>query len=235
MITSSLYYRTIRTFIHEDDSEVLQVISSHLFLTLLVVIGSALGVTNSVRTVVVLGDSLSAGYGLRATQAYPAILQKKVDAEGLKFKIVNAGISGDTSSSGLRRIEWLLRNSTVDVLLLELGANDGLRGIPLESTKANLQGIIDKTLEHSPQARIVIAGMMVPPNLGPIYTERFRSLFSELALENEVPLIPFLLRDVAGKRELNLDDGIHPNPQGHELVAETVWEVLGGRRKQTRP
>jgi acyl-CoA thioesterase-1 len=181
--------------------------------------------TDSDRVVLVLGDSLSAGYGLNATQAYPAILQQKIDDQGLNAKVVNGGVSGDTSAGGLRRIDWFLREE-IDVLLLELGANDGLRGIPLDSTKANLQGIIEKTLQHSPRARIVIAGMMVPPNLGPIYTERFKKLFEELAEENRVGLIPFLLEKVAGRRELNLADGIHPNAQGHRLVAETVWEIL---------
>lgn len=178
-----------------------------------------------VRTVLILGNSLSAGYGLDPAQAYPALLQKKVEACRLDFKIVNAGVSGDTSAGGLRRIDWLLRDR-IGVLLLELGANDGLRGIPLESTKVNLQGIIDKTLRHSPDARIIIAGMMVPPNLGPVYTEQFRKLFSELSAENEAQLIPFLLARVAGNRELNLADGIHPNEEGHQLVADTVWEVL---------
>jgi len=190
----------------------------------LLAIGFSLS-ADSVKTVLVLGDSLSAGYGLNATQAYPALLQRRVDEVGLNFEVVNAGVSGDTSAGGLRRIDWLLRRQ-IDVLILELGANDGLRGIPLESTKANLQKIIDKTLQHSPGARIVIAGMMVPPNLGPIYTDQFRNLFSELAEENEAELIPFLLARVAGRRELNLADGIHPNPEGHRLVAETVWEVL---------
>jgi len=187
-------------------------------------IGS-LGSAEPGKTLLVLGDSLSAGYGLSADQAYPAHIQKKVDDAGLDCRIVNAGVSGDTSAGGLRRIDWLLRGK-IDVLILELGANDGLRGIPLESTKANLQGIIDKTLRHSPGARIVIAGMMVPPNLGPTYTDSFQEIFPELALQNEAQLIPFLLRDVAGKRELNLGDGIHPNSRGHEIVAETVWEVL---------
>jgi len=186
---------------------------------------SFLGSAEPEKTLLVLGDSLSAGYGLSADQAYPAHIQKKIDDAGLDFRIINAGVSGDTSAGGLRRIDWLLRRK-IDVLILELGANDGLRGIPLESTKANLQGIIDKTLRHSPGAKIVIAGMMAPPNLGPTYTESFRKIFPELASENEAQLIPFLLRDVAGKSELNLEDGIHPNSRGHEIVAETVWEVL---------
>jgi len=179
-----------------------------------------------VPTVLVLGDSLSAGYQLNQDQAYPALLQRKIDAEGFEFEIVNAGVSGDTSAGGLRRIEWLLRGK-IDVLILELGANDGLRGIPPQSTRANLQGIIDRTKRYAPQVRVVIAGMMIPPNLGPLYTDEFRTLFVELASENDVELIPFLLRDVAGKQEFNLQDGIHPNPKGHELVAATVWEVLG--------
>jgi acyl-CoA thioesterase-1 len=188
-------------------------------------LGNFLCAQDAPRIVMVLGDSLSAGYGLDSAQAYPAILQQKIDEAGFNFRVVNAGVSGDTSAGGLRRIDWVLRDE-IDVLILELGANDGLRGIPLESTRENLQGIIDKTLQHSPSAKIIVAGMMVPPNLGPLYSDKFRNLYSELASKNNADLIPFLLEDVAGKSKLNLNDGIHPNPKGHERVAETVWAAL---------
>ena len=173
----------------------------------------------------VLGDSLTAGYGLDPSLAYPALLQKKIDAAGLDVEVVNAGVSGETSAGGARRIDWLLKRR-VDVLLLELGANDGLRGIPLDSTEANLQRIIDATRSRFPDVRIVVAGMLVPPNLGPDYSRAFRELFRDLATRNHATLIPFLLEGVAGKRELNQADGIHPTPQGHEVVAETVWKVI---------
>ncbi len=173
----------------------------------------------------VLGDSLTAGYGLDPSQAYPALLQEKVDAAGLDFNVVNAGVSGETSAGGASRIDWLLRRR-VDVLLLELGANDGLRGIPLDATRKNLQYIIDATRRRYPGVKVVIAGMLVPPNLGPDYSTSFRNLFRELAEENDAALIPFLLEGVAGKPELNLPDGIHPTPRGHELVAENVWKVI---------
>jgi acyl-CoA thioesterase-1 len=176
-------------------------------------------------TILVLGDSLSAGYGLDPAQAYPALLQGKIEQQGFDFRVINAGVSGDTSAAGARRISWLLRRK-VDVLILELGANDGLRGIDLDSTKRNLQAIIDTTRDHSPGARIVIAGMQVPPNLGPRYTEQFRSLFVELAEDNGAHLIPFLLKGVGGKPELNLPDGIHPTAEGHQIIAETVWVTL---------
>ncbi len=173
----------------------------------------------------VLGDSLTAGYGLDPSLAYPALLQKKIDAAGLDVEVVNAGVSGETSAGGARRIDWLLKRR-VDVLLLELGANDGLRGIPLDSTEANLQRIIDATRSRFPDVRIVVAGMLVPPNLGPDYSRAFRELFRDLATRNHATLIPFLLEGVAGKRELNQADGIHPTPQGHEVVAENVWKVI---------
>jgi acyl-CoA thioesterase-1 len=175
--------------------------------------------------VLILGDSLTAGYGLDPSLAYPALLQQRVDEASLDYEIVNAGLSGDTSAGGLRRIDWLLKNP-VDIFLLELGANDGLRGIPLESTKNNLQGIINRVKAEYPSVKIMIAGMMVPPNLGPEYSSQFASLFQELARENNAELIPFLLDGVAGNPDLNLSDGIHPTPKGHNIIAETVWPLL---------
>jgi acyl-CoA thioesterase-1 len=182
----------------------------------------------------VLGDSLTAGYGLDPSQAYPAQLQKKIDAAGLDVEVVNAGLSGETSAGGARRVNWLLRRR-VDVLLLELGANDGLRGIPLDSTRKNLQHIIDETRGRYPHAQVVIAGMLVPPNLGPDYSQRFRDLFRDLAEKNQATLIPFLLEGVAGKPELNQADGIHPTPDGHKLVAENVWKVIRPLLLQLKP
>ncbi len=175
--------------------------------------------------VVVLGNSLSAGYGLDPEQAFPALIQQKVDSLGWDVAIVNAGLSGETTAGGLSRIDWLLRQR-IDVLILELGGNDGLRGIATEVTKQNLQAIIDKTQARYPEVRVVLAGMQVPTNLGPVYTARFRNLYPELALENTIDLIPFILEDVGGIRELNLPDGIHPTVEGHQIVAETVWKTL---------
>ena len=183
-------------------------------------------VTNGDRqTIFVLGDSLAAGYGLDPSEAFPALLQKKVDEAGLKFSVVNAGISGDTSAGGLRRIDWLLKRR-VDVLVLELGGNDGLRGIPVAATRTNLQAIIDRTKQKYPQAQIVVAGMQMPPNMGADYNAAFAKMFPDLARSNNAALVPFLLEGVGGKPELNLPDMIHPTAEGHQIVAGNVWKVL---------
>ena len=177
------------------------------------------------RVILFLGNSLTAGYGLDTSQAFPAFIQEKIEALSWNLKVVNAGLSGETSAAGLRRIDWLLRQR-IDVLVLELGANDGLRGVPVDTTSRNLQALINKVKKKHPSARIVIAGMLVPPNLGQDYAEQFRSIFPELAERNHASLIPFLLEGVAGKPELNLPDGIHPTPEGHRIIAENIWEVL---------
>jgi acyl-CoA thioesterase I len=177
------------------------------------------------RTVLFLGDSITAGYGLDLEQAYPGLIQKRIAAKGWNFKVVNAGQSGDTSAGGLARLDWVLQNR-VDVLVLELGANDGLRGLSVEAMKKNLQAIIDRTKQKHPQAKIVIAGMKVPPNMGGGYVRNFEAAFAELAKKNNAPFIPFILEGVGGTRELNLPDGIHPTPKGHEIVAANVWKVL---------
>lgn len=177
------------------------------------------------QTVVILGDSLAAGFGLDPSEAFPAVLQKKVDDARLPFTVVNAGISGDTSAGGLRRIDWLLKRR-VDVLVLELGSNDGLRGIPAGTTRTNLQSIIDRTKQKYPRAKIVIAGMQMPPNMGAEYTAAFEKIFPELAKANKAALIPFLLEGVGGKPDLNLPDLIHPTADGQKLVANNVWAVL---------
>ncbi len=172
-----------------------------------------------------LGDSITAGYGLDLEQAFPALIQEKIDAKRWNFKVVNAGQSGDTSAGGLSRLEWLLKNR-VDVLVLELGANDGLRGLPAETTRKNLQAIIDRTKGKYPEAKVIVAGMKVPPNMGSDYGRKFEAVFGDLAKKNKAVLIPFVLEGVGGSRELNLTDGIHPTAKGHEIVAANVWKVL---------
>ena len=175
--------------------------------------------------VLVLGDSMAAGYGVDPSEAYPALLQKKIDDAGLGFAIVNGGVSGDTSAGGLRRIGWYLRRKTA-VLVLELGGNDGLRGVAPATTRTNLQAIIDTAKKAYPDIKIVIAGMRMPPNLGGDYTAAFEKVFQELARENHAALVPFLLEGVGGTPELNQNDQIHPTPEGHKIVAENVWKIL---------
>lgn len=181
--------------------------------------------TKPAKTILFFGNSLTVGFGLDPSQAFPALIQEKIDSLGWNFQAINAGLSGETSSGGLRRIQWLLRRK-VDVFVLELGGNDGLRGINLEVTRKNLQAILNKTTAKYPEVKIVIAGMQVPPNLGIDYTREFAAIFPELAEGNETALIPFLLRGVGGIPELNLPDGIHPTAEGHKIVAENVWRVL---------
>lgn len=182
--------------------------------------------TETERGVVLfLGTSLTAGYGLDADDAYPALIQAMIDSAGLPFRAVNAGVSGETSAGALRRIDWLLRQP-VAVLVLESGANDGLRGQDPARMKENLRQIIERTRAAHPDARIVIAGMEAPPNLGEHYTSAFRAVFPDLAREYDAVLIPFLLEGVAGVPELNQADGIHPTPEGQGIVARTVWRHL---------
>jgi acyl-CoA thioesterase-1 len=174
--------------------------------------------------IVVLGDSLTAGLGLLENQAYPALLQQKLDAEGYGWDVLNEGISGDTSAAGLQRLDWALDQGDVRILVLELGANDGLRGLPVSEMKKNLAAII----EHAQQKRIAVllAGMEAPPNFGPEYTVSFRQVYRDLAKQYKVTLLPFLLDKVAGNAALNQSDGIHPNVEGARIVADTVWSVL---------
>ncbi len=172
-----------------------------------------------------LGNSLTAGLGVDPGDAYPARIQSRIDSAGLPFRVVNAGLSGETTSGGLRRIEWLLERE-IHILVLALGANDALRGVPPDSMRRNLQAIIDRTRDRYPYSGIVIAGMQAPPNLGQTYTRAFREVFPALARANDAALIPFLLEGVAAEPELNQSDGIHPTAEGHEIMAETVWGVL---------
>lgn len=195
-----------------------------LFSALILLLSTAIHAQTK-KNILIFGDSITAGYGIELQQAFPALLQNKIDSLKLNYTVINAGLSGETSAGGLRRIDWVLQRG-VDVMILELGGNDALRGIDLTSTKENLQKIIDKVQSKYPKAQIIIAGMQAPPNLGVEYTEQFSTLFSALAKENSLSLIPFLLEKVGGVAELNLPDGIHPTVEGHTLVAETVWEYL---------
>ena len=179
----------------------------------------------SEKVILFFGDSLTAGYGLELEQAFPALIQSRLDSLGLDYTVINSGLSGETTSGGINRLNWVLKQD-VDVFVLELGANDGLRGIPLAETRKNLQAIIDVVQEKNKETIIVLAGMQIPPNMGPEYTTEFRKIFPELAEENQIALIPFLLDGVAGIPELNLEDGIHPAPEGHEIVRDNVWSVL---------
>lgn len=177
------------------------------------------------KIILFFGNSITAGYQLDMDQAFPALIQDRMDSLGLNYQAVNAGLSGETTAGGKSRIEWVLR-TVPDIFFLELGANDGLRGLPLEETPANLQSIIDAVRQVNPEVKIIIAGMLVPPNLGETYTTEFAKIFPEIAEKNNAVHIPFLLDGVAGDRSLNLEDGIHPTPEGHKIVAETVWRYL---------
>lgn len=179
------------------------------------------------KIILCFGNSLTAGMGLDENDAFPAVIQRKVDSLGLSYKVVNAGLSGETTASGKNRVEWVL-NQKVDVFVLELGANDGLRGISPSETKNNLQAIIDIVREKNPDTKIVLAGMQMPPNLGEAYTREFKSIFPELAKSNGIELVPFLLENVAGIAELNQSDGIHPTVEGQKILAKNVWQVLEG-------
>lgn len=180
-----------------------------------------------VRTAVFFGDSLTAGYGLGnpGADAYPALIQKKIESAGLAWRVVNAGLSGETSAGGLRRVDWVLRQPA-DLFVLALGANDGLRGVPPAVTRDNLQQIVDRVRTKYPAARIVVAGMQMPPSLGPDFARQFAELFPAVAEKNGATFLPFLLEGVGGVEALNQGDRIHPNPAGHARIAETVWQVV---------
>jgi acyl-CoA thioesterase-1 len=183
------------------------------------------GSVSKTKTILFFGNSITAGYGVDPSEAFPALIQDKIDSLKLNYKVVNAGVSGETSSGGSSRINWILRQP-VDIFVLELGGNDGLRGIPLSETKKNLQNIIDKVKAKYPQAKVVLAGMQIPPNMGEQYITTFKKIYPELAEKNKTMLIPFLLQGVGGDPTLNQPDRIHPTPDGHKIVAENVWKVL---------
>ncbi len=181
---------------------------------------------SSTKTILCFGDSLTAGYGLDdMDDAYPGILQTTIDSLGLAYTVINSGVSGETTSGGRSRIDWVL-NQKIDVFILELGANDGLRGVSLNKTRENLQAIIDAVRNKNPETEVILAGMQLPPNMGPEYTTEFREIFPVLATKNKLALIPFLLENVGGIPELNQADGIHPTEEGQKIVAGNVWAVL---------
>ena len=177
------------------------------------------------KTIVFFGNSLTAGYGVDPTDAFPALIQAKLDSFHMAYRVINAGVSGETTAGGLGRIDWILKQPPA-IFVLELGGNDGLRGIPLNETKKNLQGIIDRVKQKNPLTRIIIAGMMIPPNMGNQYTTQFQQIYPALATSNHLELIPFLLAGVGGNPSLNQGDGIHPTAEGHKIVAENVWKIL---------
>jgi len=189
--------------------------------------GPSAAVALEPRTIIFFGDSLTAGYGLEnpSAEAYPALVQQKIDDAHLAWRTVNAGLSGETTAGGLRRVDWILRQP-VDVFVLALGGNDGLRGINSDVSRVNLQGIIDRVRTKYPAAKIVVAGMQMPANLGADYIHDFAAMYPALAEKNHAALVPFLLEGVALAPELNQRDGIHPTAEGHSIVAENVWKVL---------
>ena len=177
------------------------------------------------KRILFFGNSITAGYGVEPEQAFPALIGQKLDSAKLNYEAINAGLSGETTAGGRSRVGWVLRQP-VAVFVLELGGNDGLRGLPLTATRQNLQGIIDTVRRRSPRAQIVLAGMQIPPNLGQSYAADFKKLYQEISDRNHLVLIPFLLAGVGGDAKLNQRDGIHPTPAGHRIVARTVWGTL---------
>ncbi|HEV7380317.1 MAG TPA: arylesterase [Dyadobacter sp.] len=178
------------------------------------------------KTIVFFGNSLTAGYGLDdPSQAFSGLIQKRIDSLGLAYKVINAGVSGETTAGGNSRIDWLLKQP-LDVFVLELGGNDGLRGIPVSETRKNLQEILDKVKAKYPDAKLVLAGMQIPPNMGKTYANEFRAVYKEIADKNNIKLIPFLLEGVGGEAKLNQTDGIHPTAEGHKILAENVWVTI---------
>jgi len=187
-----------------------------------------------VKRVVILGDSITAGYGLTPKEAYPSILQMKANASKLPAKVIGAGVSGDTTAGGLRRVSWALAKGA-DILIVALGGNDGLRGIPIQETHNNLLGIIQKAKKRNPEIHTIIAGMQMPGNLGPEYTQEFQEIFPKVAKQTNTSLIPFLLKGVGGIAQFNQADGIHPTAEGQIKIAETVWQTLHPLLSQTKP
>jgi len=197
-------------------------------LKLVMIIPLLAAVPQPATRILFFGDSLTAGFGLPTpTLAFPNQMEIEMNKTQKKVKVTNSGLSGETSAGGLSRIDWVLRQP-IDVFVLELGANDGLRGLPLEQTKKNLQLIIDKVKAKYPKAKIVLAGMMVPPNMGPAYSDQFKKVYPDLAEKNKCHLIPFLLEGVGGNEKLNQNDGIHPNEEGHKIIAKNLAKFFEG-------
>lgn len=200
-------------------------VSLSLWMCLLVIPTVAGDDNQRVRTILFLGDSLTAGFGVTPEEAFPSLIEKKILQAGLRARVINAGVSGNTTAGGLRRLSWYFQQP-IDILVLALGANDGLRGISPAASRANLQQIIDRAREQNPAIEIVLVGMKLPPNMGDDYSAEFTSIFPELQKANGTALVPFLLEGVGGVRTLNLPDGVHPNPQGHIVMCNNVWRVL---------
>ena len=184
--------------------------------------------------IVFLGTSLTAGLGVDPAQAYPALIQRRVSAAGLDYRVVNAGVSGQVSAGSRSQIEWIMGRQPVSVLVVETGANDGLRGQDVDSLRANLEAILERARRQDPPPRILVVGMEAPPNLGARYTARFRAVYPEVARRHGAGYVPFLLEGVAGVDSLNQGDGIHPTPAGHRVMAETVWRALAPMLSETR-
>lgn len=180
---------------------------------------------DSVKHILFFGTSLTAGLGINPEQAFPALIQQKIDSLHLPYKVINGGLSGETSAAGKSRINWLLKQP-IDIFVLELGANDGLRGVPVEETAANLQAVVDQVKKKYPKAKLMLTGMQMPPSMGEKYTKAFAAIFPALAKKNKMDFLPFLLKNVGGIPRLNQKDGIHPTPEGHKIVAENVWAKL---------
>jgi acyl-CoA thioesterase-1 len=186
---------------------------------------TSIDTTQKKQIIVFLGNSLTAGYGLDVSEAFPSLIQNKLDSTGINAKVINAGISGETTASGKSRLAWVIKDG-VDVFVLELGANDGLRGIPTEETEKNLSEMIDYVRAKSPNARILLTGMLVPPNMGETYTKYFKEVFAKVAKDKKTAFMPFLLEGVAGESNLNQKDGIHPTKEGHQIIANNLWKYL---------
>jgi len=180
------------------------------------------------QNILFFGTSLTAGYGLSQAEAYPALIQKKIDSLDLPYKVINGGLSGETSAAGKNRIDWLLKQP-IGIFVLELGSNDGLRGLSVKQTTANLQAVIDKVKKKYPEAKLVMIGMQMPPNMGAKYTSDFRNMFGTVATKNGMAYVPFLLEGVGGISKLNQEDGIHPTAEGHKILANNVWKILQGQ------
>lgn len=177
------------------------------------------------KTILFFGNSLTAGYGIDQDDSFSGLVQDKIDSLGLNYRVINGGLSGETTAGGLSRLDWFLEDQP-EIFVLELGGNDGLRGIQLSETKSNLEKIIDKVKGKFPGTKIILAGMQIPPNMGQEYTDEFKEIYPVLAQEKDVTLIPFLLEGVAGDPELNLPDGIHPTEEGHKIVYNTIWPFI---------
>ncbi len=197
----------------------------HQLVTVTCILLATSMLTAQERHILFFGNSITAGLGVEPDQAFPSLIDAKIRELGWSYRVTNAGLSGETSAAGLRRLDWILRQR-IDVFVLELGANDGLRGLSLDMTESNLQSIIDKVNEKNPDATVVLAAMEIPPNMGQDYTRQFRQMFTRLSTKNRCPLIPFLLEGVGDQPQLNQADGLHPTAEGHEIIARTVWKIL---------